>query len=197
VKGDFVVTARLKVTGKEGGEPANIWTISGLLVRAPADPSVAREQRKENWIYLMTGRGPAETRVVDAKSTRDSGNVWDITPAQSGWYELRIARVGPVFVLLCRPDGAEWKARKLILRDDLPDTLQVGINVTSDFDLSKSMPPAKYNAEAFDRKSHIDAETLVDWVRFSPVPDRRQALDAISGKLVLEVSDAELLRIVE
>lgn len=197
VRGDFVVTTRLKVTGKGGSEPSGIWTISGLLVRAPGDLSAARELRKENWIYLMTGRGPVEARVVDAKSTRDSFNAWDITPAQAGWYELRIARIGPVFILLCRPDGADWTVRKLVLRSDLPEALQVGVNVTSDFKLSASMTPARYNAEVFEGKSTIDATTLVDWVRFSAVPDRPQALAAIAGKPALEVRDAGLLRILE
>lgn len=196
VRGDFMVTARLQVTGKAGGEPANIWTISGLLVRAPGDLSLAREQRKENWIYLMTGRGPAQARVVDAKSNRDGGNAWDITPAAAGWYELRIARIGPLFVLLCRPDGEPWKARKLIFRADLPPALQVGLNLTSDFKLSTSMPAAKFNAATFDGAG-VDAATLVDWIRFSPLPDRRKALNALAGKPVLDVSDADLLRIAE
>jgi len=87
VKGDFAITTRVKVTGKSGGDPAKMWTISGLLVRAPASSKIPREQRKENWIYLMTGRGPGEGRVIDAKSTLESNNAWDITPAQPGWYE--------------------------------------------------------------------------------------------------------------
>jgi hypothetical protein len=194
VKGDFVVTTRLKVTGKDGGEPENIWTISGLLVRAPADLSIPRDQRKENWIYLMTGRGPGEGRVIDAKSTRDSSNAWDITPAQPGWYELSIARIGPVFVLFIRPDGAAWTVRKLIVRSDLPQALQVGINVTSDFKLSASMPAAKYNAEIFEGKSKIDALTSVDWVLFTPVPERPEAWAALAGSPFLEVAPADLLR---
>ncbi len=196
VRGDFMVTARLQVTGKAGGEPANTWTISGLLVRAPGDLSLAHEQRKENWIYLMTGRGPAQARVVDAKSNRDGSNAWDITPAAAGWYELRIARIGPLFVLLCRPDGEPWKARKLIFRADLPPALQVGLNLTSDFKLSTTMPAAKFNAATFDGAG-VDAATLVDWIRFSPLPGRRKALNALAGKPVLDVSDADLLRIAE
>lgn len=197
VKGDFVVTTRLKVTGKTGGEPASIWTISGLLLRAPGDLNVSLDQRKENWVYLMTGRGPAADRVVDAKSTLAGNNAWDITPAQPGWYELRLARLGPLFVAMCRPDGGEWVLRKRIFRPDLPATLQAGINVTSDFKLSASMAAARYNAELFPGQSNADSLTAFDYVRFGRVP-RAPALRAkLAGADVLGISDADLLALIK
>jgi hypothetical protein len=193
VNGDFVLTTRLKVTGKTGGEPANIWTISGLMVRVPGDLSVAAEQRKENWAYLMTGRGPRVDRVIDAKSTLNSVNAWDITPAGAGWYELRIARLGPLLVLLTRTEGGEWTVRKRIFREDFPRTLQAGINVTSDFRLSSSMPPARYNAGLFPGEGNRDSLTLFDYVRFHPVPDKPELLGQIAGKELQSIPDADLL----
>jgi len=193
VKGDFAITTRLRVTGKGGGESTKMWTISGLLVRAPADAKAPREQRKENWIYLMTGRGPGEGRVIDAKSTLESNNAWDITPAQPGWYELRIARIGPLFIAMCRPEGGDWVLRKRIVREDLPETLQAGINVTSDFKLSASMPAAKYNAELFPGMSSPDSVTTFDFVRFSRLADTPGLRNRLAGKEVVAVTDADLL----
>jgi hypothetical protein len=193
VKGNFAITTRVKVTGKSGGEPTQMWTISGLLVRAPADAKIPREQRKENWIYLMTGRGPGEGCVIDAKSTLESANAWDITPAQPGWYELRIARVGPLFIAMCRPDGGDWTLRKRIVREDLPETLQAGINVTSDFKLSASMPAAKYNAELFPGASDPDSATTFDFVRFSRLAGTPELRSKLAGKEVVAVNDADLL----
>jgi hypothetical protein len=193
VRGDFAITTRVKVTGKSGGEPATMWTLSGLLVRAPADAKIPREQRKENWIYLMTGRGPSAGRVIDAKSTLESNNAWDITPAQPGWYELRIARVGPLFIAMCRPDGGDWMLRKRIVREDLPETLQAGINVTSDFKLSASMPAAKYNAELFPGKSSPDSVTTFAFVRFSRPARTPELRSKLAGKEVVAVNDADLL----
>jgi hypothetical protein len=192
VTGDFVITTRVKVTGKGGGEPTKIWTISGLLLRAPADAKVDREQRKENWIYVMTGRGPGEGRVIDAKSTLDGINAWDITPTQPGWYELRIARVGPLFIAMCRPDGGDWMLRKRIARNDLPETLQAGINVTSDFKLSSSMPSAKYNAELFPGTSSVDSATTFDYVRFGRLA-ATQARKTLAGREFLSIDDTDLL----
>jgi hypothetical protein len=193
VKGDFAITTRVKVTGRSGGEPTKIWTISGLLVRAPADAKIPREQRKENWIYLMTGRGPGEGRVFDAKSTLDSINAWDVTPAQPGWYELRIARAGTLFIAMCRPDGGDWMLRKRIFREDLPETLQAGVNVTSDFKLSSSMPAAKYNAELFPGTSSPDSVTTFDFVRFSRLAGTPELRRKLAGKEVVAVNDADLL----
>jgi hypothetical protein len=195
VKGDFVLTTRLKVTGRTGGEPANIWTLSGLLLRCPADLRLPREQRKENWIYVMTGRGPAQARVVDAKSTVDGANAWDITPAQPGWHELRFVRLGSLFVGMCRPDGGDWIVRKRIVREDLPETIQAGINATSDFDLSASMPAPKYNAELFPGRSKADSITLYDYVRFSRIPRALRA--KLAGQTLLAIADSDLLALVE
>ncbi len=193
VKGDFVVTTRLKVMGKTGGEPASIWTISGLLLRAPGDLKVPLDQRKENWIYLMTGRGPANDRVVDNKSTLANNHVWDITPAQPGWYELRLARLGSLFVAMCRPDGGDWVLRRRIFRADLPETLQAGINVTSDFKGAVSMPAAKYNAGSFPELSRADSVTAFDHVRFSRIAGAPALRAKLSGADVLGISDADLL----
>ena len=191
VKGDFAITTRLEVTGKETEEPSRIWTISGLLLRKPADPQTSRDQAKENWIYLMTGRGPATERVIDAKSTVDSNNQWDITPAKAGWHELRVARLGPLFVALIRPEGGAWAIRKRILREDLPETIQAGINVTSDFDVSRTMPAVKYNGELFP-ESKTDGLTMFDYVRFGRISGGR-----LAGRDLLRITDAELLAVLQ
>ncbi len=193
VTGNFVITSRLQVTGRDGGEPSKIWTISGLLLRAAPDRTVARDQRKENWIYLMTGRGPREQRVVDAKSTLEDQNAWDITPAQAGWYELRIARLGPVFVEMVRESGKDWVIRKRICREDLPQTLQAGINVTSDFTLSAQMKAADYNARLYPGRSDPDSATEFDYVRFGRIPEKPDAVARIAGRPVVAASDADLL----
>jgi len=191
IKGDFAVTTRVKVTGRTTEEPSRIWTISGLLLRKAGDRETARENLKENWIYVMTGRGPQTERVIDAKSNLDSVNQWDITPAKAGWHELRLARLGPLFVALVRPEGGAWEVRKRIVREDLPETLQAGINVTSDFDVSRTMPASKYNAELVP-ESKIDGVTMFDYVRFA-----RISAPQLAGRELLRIPDTELLSILK
>jgi hypothetical protein len=193
VTGDFSITTRIKVTGKSGGEPENIWTISGLLIRAPADLRMPLPLRKENWVYLMTGRGPQQARVIDSKSTVDSINEWDILPAESGYYELRMVRLGPLFVSLVRADGGAWTVRKRMLRNDLPATVQAGINFTSDYKNSATMPAAEYNARLYPEKSNPDSHTVVDYVRFARPP--AEARSMVAGKALIDLSDEQLLKV--
>jgi len=191
VKGDFAITTRVKVTGRTAEEPTRIWTISGLLVRKAVDAQSPPGDVKENWIYVMTGRGPEAARVVDAKSTVANSNQWDITPAQPGWYELRVARLGPLFVILVRPDGGAWSVRKRIFREDFPESLQAGINVTSDFDVSVTMPASKYNSQLFP-ESKTDGLTKFDYVRFARV-DKTPLAD----RELLRIPDEELLELLK
>src|SRR5690349_17036455 len=51
VSGDFVVTARLHVTGRDGPVPTADWSLSGLLVRRPTD-----DRGKESWVSFRIGR---------------------------------------------------------------------------------------------------------------------------------------------
>ncbi len=194
VKGNFVVTTRLKVTGKIGGEPTAIWTISGLLLRAPGDLNAAsRSTSRELDLLDDRPRSRSRPRGRRQEHAGRQQRLGHHAGAKPGWYELRVARLGPLFVAMCRPDGGDWVLRKRIFRADLPETLQAGINVTSDFKLSASMPAAKYNAALFPEQSSGDSLTTFDYVRFSRVAGAPGLRAKLSGADVLGVSDADLL----
>src|SRR3954470_20448062 len=63
VVGDFVVTARLRVTGREAAVPGADWSLSGLLVRRPTD-----NRAQENWVSFRTGRRDGKD-VFERKTT--------------------------------------------------------------------------------------------------------------------------------
>jgi hypothetical protein len=122
----------------------------------------------------MTGRGPKEARVMDSKSTIDSINAWDILPAESGWYELRHRAPGSAVRLVGTAGRRRVDLRKRMLRPDLPQTVQVGINFTSDYKTSTTMPAAEYNARFYPDKSKADSTRLVDFLRFVRVRAKRE-----------------------
>ena len=93
VTGDFVVTARLHVTGRAGPSPTTDWSLSGLLVRRPTD-----NRGQESWVSFRTGRRAGKD-VFERKTTSAGVSPLVLSPAQQGWVELRIARVGRYFVL--------------------------------------------------------------------------------------------------
>jgi hypothetical protein len=133
VSGDFVVTTRIRVHGEAAATPTADWSLAGLLVRrAPAAGS-----RDENWLGWTTG-GVAGTQVFERKTTRHAVSVLDLLPAQTSWLELRLARVGPRFLLLHRYDAGVWRLDYAYWRPDLPATLQAGIDAQSGWQDTKA-----------------------------------------------------------
>ncbi len=194
VEGDFVATTRVWVKGRSGDVPGVAWTISGLMARAPGDLTRKPAERTENWLYLMTGRGPRDGMVIDWKSTRDSTNIYDVAPSRTGWVELRIVRVSAAFFGLYRFPSEPWRVmNSRRVRPDLPGTLQVGINATSGIDLSATMSFLEYNERLHEGGPAPDSVTRFDHVRF-----HRPVLDAATraklGQLAA-MTDKDILRL--
>ena len=144
VGGDFKATARIKATGTQSALPTANWSLSGLLVRRASD-----DASNENWVAFRSGMVNGRS-VLERKTTRVSHSDLVLDPVQRGWIELRIARVGPRFVLLRRLPGRNWKLHWSYSRADLPARLQVGVDAFSGFDDTKA-----------DLVSHVD------YVRFA------------------------------
>jgi len=145
VRGDFKVTARIKATGTQSPLPTANWSLSGLLVRRATDNAA-----NENWVAFRSGLVGGRS-VLERKTTRASHSDLVLDPIQRGWIELRIARVGPRFVLLRRLPGRSWKLHWSYSRADLPARLQVGVDAFSGYDDTRA-----------DLVSHVD------FVRFAP-----------------------------
>ena len=141
VGGDFKATMLVNVTGKQGPTPTANWSLSGILVRAPSGD---RDRRSENWVSFRSGAVDGQP-VFERKTTVQSRSELVLAAETPGWVELRIARVGPRFILLRRYAGAAWKLHWVYSRYDLPKTLQVGIDAFSGFDDTKA-----------DLVSHVD-----------------------------------------
>jgi hypothetical protein len=143
VAGDFVATTRMKVSGEDGGLPTADWSLAGLLVRRATDNAA-----NENWLGWTTG-AVSGAPVLEKKTTRRSFSVLELLPAKTGWIELRVVRLGAVFLLLHRYGGA-WSYDARYVRTDLPRTLHVGIDAQSGWD-----------------DDHADLVAEVDEVRFA------------------------------
>jgi hypothetical protein len=144
VSGDFVVTARLHVTGRDGPVPTADWSLSGLLVRRPTD-----DRGKESWVSFRIGRRAGKD-VFERKTTYGGVSTLVLAPAQQGWVELRIARVGRYFVLLRRYPGSPWVTHFTYIRRDLPLALTAGIDAFSGYGDTKA-----------DLVSHVD------WIHYA------------------------------
>jgi hypothetical protein len=194
IEGDFVVATRVWVKGKSGDVPKVGWTISGLMARKPGDLAKNPAERKENWVYLMTGSGPQDGMVLDWKSTRDSRNIYDVAPSQAGWVELRMVRVGSAFFGLYRFGSEPWRVMESRrVRPDLPAKLQVGINATSGIGTSEKMSFQEYNERLHDGGPAPDSVSRFDYVRF-----RRPVVSAAMRARLAEpaaMTDEEVVRL--
>jgi hypothetical protein len=152
VKGDFVATVRLSVTGEQGASPTADWSLAGLLVRSPPTSS-------ENWINFTVGRARGRS-VFERKSTRSTHSILVLNPAPTGWLELRQVRIGNRFYLLRRADGGKWIVHWTYIRRDLPTTLEVG-----------------FDAQSGSGDDHADLLAHVDYVHYAPtnLPARLRA----------------------
>ena len=170
VTGDFVVTARLRADGIDGGVPTSQWSLAGLMARAPR--TVTRETwtpNGENWVFVTAGVAEEPgVPVFETKTTVNSRSRLRLHPARAGWVELRITRVGAAVELATRADGEDWVVRDRFDRPDLPAMLQVGLNAYTDWYHARSMhdDPRRFNTTVLTDGTP-DMGLRVDWVRFT------------------------------
>ena len=156
--GDFAATIHVNVTGLATPMPQRDWSLSGLLLRSPKST-----KQDESWVSLRVG-AVGGGWFYERKTTLHSRSRLDLTEAGPGWVQLRVARVGSLFVLLTRRPDERWRLLASYPRPDLRGPLQVGIDAFSgDEDTSA------------DLVSHVDA--------FHVTPLRVPARVRRSGKL--------------
>ncbi|WP_019586722.1 hypothetical protein [Deinococcus apachensis] len=195
VSGDFVVTARVRVTGRGGAVPQRAFSLLGLMARAPRmDTAATWTAGRENWVFLTVGTGNGGVPQFEAKTTVNSASTLELTPARTGWVELRLARVGASFVLLHRLDGGRWTLHKAYFRPDLPATLQVGLNAYTDYDtIQRYLRRGEYDPRQANGSLVPDGQPdligRVDFVRFG----RPNVPDAWRGQDLSGVTPAELV----
>ena len=97
------------------------------------DLFVLRNLNRENYVFIVVG-DDGDGLSIETKNTIDSlskynGPSWDAAEA-----ELRLCRVGQTFNLYKRHVNSteNWISAASFERPDLPQTLQVGLNIYSD-----------------------------------------------------------------
>lgn len=194
IKGDFVVTTKLRVSGRSGsGAPNAPFSLAGIMVRAPRSISPKTwKPNTENYVFLSLGAGDNPgTYQLEVKTTVNSDSQLQLTPVGSGEATIRIARIGPNLIMMYR-SGSGWVVHKRYHRTDFPEALQVGLTCYTDWPTANSLSPEQHNATVI-RSGNPDLVALFDYVRY-----RRPALPAnlaIQRQGELQgVSDQELAR---
>ena len=150
VSGDFKITANVYAAKNSdpsrppGGDGS--VQLGGLMARDGSG--------LENYVFIVVGED-SNGLSVETKNTVDGSSEYDGPSWGSAEAELRLCRFGQIFKLYKRRIGASepWLLTKTFERPDMPDTLQVGVNIYPD-----NTPDLRVRYEQL-RIEPIDAET--------------------------------------
>lgn len=129
VTGNFVITA--DVATSRASDPSlppgadGRVELAGVMARA--------DGIRENYVFIVVG-SDADGRSVETKSTTDNASAFDGPAWDSGSASLMLCRNESTFLLAKRPIASDlpWIPATAYERPDLPETLQVGLNIYSD-----------------------------------------------------------------
>jgi hypothetical protein len=194
IGGDFVVTTRVHTSGRSGrGAPNSQFSLAGIMVRTPRSiPGQTWRPGGENYIFLSHGAADRPgSYQLEVKTTTNSDSQLEINDTRHAEMEIRVARLGPHFILLHREPGGSWQVHRRYRRADMPRELQVGMTVYTDYGSASRLDPARHNVTVI-RQGNPDLIASFDYFRF-----RRPAIPATFRERALsnpaEVADAELL----
>ena len=166
------------------------------MIRTPKDITQKTWQPgQENYIFLSIGTAnkPGE-KQFEVKTTVNSNSNLEISSANSSEAEIKILRVGASFILLKKAAGS-WNVHKRYYRPDMPETLQVGMTVYTDWSNVEKINPRKHNQMVI-RDGSPDLNAEFDYFRFKrpDIPEEYQNANFMSSG---EISDKMILDLVK
>lgn len=222
VTGDFVVTTRLEITDRDeigGSDDDDVpsdgsFSLGGVMIRTPRDISSPTDwvpgtmaddgtNTGENYVFLSMGHGAGTSNngfTLEVKTTRNSDSQLELTPLQGDANSIIIqtARVGNSVITLYQRPGEQWRVHRRYTRDDMPETLQVGLVSYSDYGKVSTYSPLYHNGHRlgpeFNPSPGVpfnpDVSAGFDYARFvvPEVPAELQGVDLVS-----DASDQQLL----
>jgi hypothetical protein len=166
-KGDFVMTTRLKVTGRSGqGAPRSQFSLAGIMLRVPR-PVTPQTWRPggENYVFLSLGAADQPGAYkFEVKTTVNSNSQLRTEPAPSGEALIQVARIGPSLVLLTNA-GQGWRVFQRYHRTDFPAELQAGLTCYTDYPSASRIGAQQHNGTVI-RTGNPDLLAYFDYVRF-------------------------------
>ena len=142
VAGDFVITTEVEPTGRTGtGPPESQYSLAGIMVRTPRTMTAPEQWTPggQNYIFLSLGSATDYGYQYEVKTTRNSISVLDISSGASARATIQVARLGAHFITLRRNQGGVWQVHRRYHRADMPDQLQAGLTVYTDWPLCSSV----------------------------------------------------------
>ncbi|HMP77702.1 MAG TPA: hypothetical protein PKE12_15510 [Kiritimatiellia bacterium] len=137
VTGDFIATARLRVTARNGGPvPDSDYSLAGIMIRQAqvAVPATQWVRGVANFMFLSLGHGESGQQY-EIKNTINGQSTLVLSNAISNVAIIQAVRIGQRFVFLRYTPGEGWVVHGRYDRtaNPLPAALQVGMTVYTDW----------------------------------------------------------------
>ena len=143
VKGDFVMSTHLKVTGRDGKSvPNSQFSLGGLMIRTPRNITPQTWQPgSENYIFLSLGAADKPgTYQLEYKTTINSDSQLQIRDVNVAETDLQIARIGTAIIVLAKLPNSNWRVVNRYHRPDFPQELQAGMCCYTDYPSASRRP---------------------------------------------------------
>lgn len=214
VTGDFVVTTRLEITDRDeigGSDDDDVpsdgsFSLGGVMIRTPRDISSPADwvpgtmaddgtNTGENYVFLSMGHGAGTSSngfTLEVKTTRNSDSQLELTPLEGAANSIIIqtARIGNSVITLYQRPGEQWHVHRRFTRDDMPQTLQVGLVSYSDYGKVSTYSPLYHNGHRlgpeFNPSPAVpfnpDVSVGFDYARFvtPEIPAELQGVDLVN-----------------
>ena len=216
VSGDFIASMRVKVEGLTGPDFRwrNIGSKAGFLVRSPTKPASTWQPEDENYLLFVAGDVTYCVPCIDLVGVKKGRTAALINNGAAGWVNLRLVRIGKTFIALYQLGTAPWAVMQydedrialnykgfsgdLYKRDDMPDTVQVGLTALADSPTldgpvwqrlsEKGELARKFNLTVIKDGEKRDARAFFDTVSIKPFTPPK----AWKGKNLNDIKPAAL-----
>jgi hypothetical protein len=215
-EGDFVFTGNITVTNRNAtGIPGSAYSLGGLMVRnrkALTNGPAGWVPGEEDYVFLSIGQG-AENHPscpgcpsphFEVKSTINSASTLNLSSIDTNVVDVRMIRLHPFVLVLYRFPGEAWVVHRRYFRDDLQDTVQVGMVTYTDWDKASTYANTFHNSHVLNEELDPDPSnnpgqpfapdiiTRYDYLdlQMTAMPAGWQGLDLTNSNIV---SDAAIL----
>lgn len=197
ITGNFVATMEVEPRNRAlDGAPGSSYSLAGIMARTPRDSIVQPSDwtaNGENYIFLSMGTGNNSGHYqFEVKSTVNSFSSLEIDDGASRAV-IQVVRLGEVFLVLRKLEAGDWEVHRRYRRSDMPNTLQVGVTVYTDWEGAESLTPFQHNQTSISGYDP-DLNAAIDYFRFKRprIPNALAEADFVDP---LEVTDEQILEL--